>query len=290
MPVKAVVLAAGSGTRLCPLTPFIPKELLPIEGLPAIHYVLEELCFAGVTDVLVILSEGKEVIRSYLTGTLSPKGKDALFLEEKRRRVIDSLHISFAKQEMLLGTAHAVRLAASFMGEDPMLVVFPDDLLFDARNGSVIVHPTRELIDLCRDTGDSVLLAAEIPGSEASQYGVLRLIHTAKGCFVTDIVEKPLDYTAHRAHVLIGRIMLTPRVVNCLPKHRFEDAAGIIPALLEEAAAYRLRARVYKGERYDLGSHRGYRALLKNVLNEKGRIEDNGKGTLSNMPSQDSGA
>ena len=271
MPVKALVLAAGRGTRLCPLTPFIPKEMLPVEGLPAIHYVLEELSFAGVTDVLIVLSEGKGAIRDYLTAKLSPKGAEAASLERERARLIDSLRISFIKQKELLGTAHAIGLAASFMEDDPMLVAFPDDLLLDAWAGRVIDTPTRSLIELCRNSGDSVLLAAEIPGCEASQYGVLRLRAERRGRFVSDIVEKPLDYREEKAHVLIGRMMITPRVMASIPKHRFDDATGIIPSLLDEAAIGRLRAFVYVGERYDLGSHRGYRSLLMNVLTEKGK-------------------
>ena len=268
MSLKAVVLAAGRGSRLCPLTPFIPKEMLPVEGLPAIHYILSELAQAGVKKVLVVISEGKEIIRDYLTEWIVPKGAEAERLSAERGKILSELDLSFALQEELLGTAHAVGLAASFMGDDNLLVVYPDDLLYDPKKHSVIAGPTRKLIELCDKTGDSVLLAGEIDGSEAHKYGVLRLATTDCACRVREIVEKPLDYRERKAHILLGRMMITPRVMESIPHHRLTDGDGIIPALAEEAFLGRLSAIVYRGDRFDLGSHQGYRALWKRLTNE----------------------
>ena len=268
MSLKAVVLAAGRGSRLCPLTPFIPKEMLPVEGLPVIHHVLTELASAGVKKVLVVLSEGKEVIRDYLTLRMIPKGEEAERLSVERERTLSALDISFAMQKELLGTAHAISLASSFMGDDNLLVAYPDDLMYDPSSHGVIYEPTRKIIELSAQTGNSVVLADEIEGRDALNYGVLRLCARDEVSCVKDIVEKPLDYREDKAHILIGRMMITPRVMESIPRHRLTDGEGIIPALREEAAKGRLSALVYKGNRFDLGSHQGYKELLRRTLNE----------------------
>jgi len=269
MTAKAVVLAAGRGTRLCPLTPFLPKEMLPVEGLPVIHHVLKELVSIGITEVMIILSEGKDLIRDYLTGMVSPKGRDAELLSDERARILSSLKIFFAKQEELLGTAHAIGIAASFMGEDPLLVVYPDDLLYDPVDRSISADSTRKLWEICRNTGKSVLMAVEIPGSTASQYGVMRLHARERDIVVTSIVEKPKDYMERLAYALIGRMVITPEIMRSIPKHRMSDGEGIIPVLSEAAANGRLLAVIHKGARYDLGSHRGYHYLLRDLLREE---------------------
>ena len=265
MPAKAVILAAGRGTRLCPLTPFIPKEMLPVDGLPAIHYVLKELVQAGISDVMIVLSDGKESIRDYLTSSVTAKGEEATRLADERARVLDSINVGFLKQKELLGTAHAVGLAASFMGKDPLLVVYPDDLLCKSRSSEVNAQPTRDLLEMSRQTGNSVVLATEIDGREAHKYGVLYMHAREDALSVTDIVEKPAEYHMEKAYVLIGRMVITPRVMANIPHHRFDDGEGIIPSLIEEAKIGRLSALVYRGERYDLGSHEGYRAILRKI-------------------------
>ena len=262
---KAVILAAGRGSRLCPITPFIPKEMLPVDGLPAIHYVLTELIDAGYADLMIVISKGKEIIRDYLTGEIAPKGQDATKLCIERERLLTALNITFAYQERLLGTAHAVKLAARFMGEDPMLVVYPDDVMYDPTVRRVISDQTRKLSDICEKTGDSVVLSAPIDGSEAHQYGVLRLCAHGEGLRVSDIVEKPTDYREAIAHVLIGRMMITPRVMESISKCALNDREGIIPPLMTEAMIGRLSASVYDGIRYDLGSHVGYANLLRDI-------------------------
>ena len=263
MSVKAVILAAGRGARLCPLTPFIPKEMLPVDGFPALHHVLNEVVDAGITEVMIVLSEGKEMIREYLTRELSPKGCEASLFAEERKRTLSRVKITFALQKELLGTAHAISLAKDFAGQDPLLVIYPDDLIYDARAHRIISESTRRLVDSCLETGHSVLLAAEIPGRLASMYGVLTLRRRGERYDVTDIVEKPLRYNADRAHVLVGRMMLTSRIMDSLTYCRMNDCEGIIPALTLEARAGRLSAEVYRGKRYDLGSHEGYRLLLR---------------------------
>ena len=283
MPAKAVVLAAGMGSRLCPLTPFVPKEMLPVGGFPAIHHVLSELVAAGVKDVAVVLSEGKEMIRDYLTAQLDPKGEDACLLSKQRERVLAALNVTFLTQKVLLGTAHAVYLARDFAKDDPLLVVYPDDLL------QIDGHPTcgcaRVMIDLSETSGDPVVLAGSVPGDKASQYGVLDIKRHGDRHYVTAIREKPKDYAGCTARLMIGRMVLPPRVVDGITKHRFCDAEGIVPTLAKEASDGRLLAVMHRGVRYDVGSHKGYLSLLRHMLLKNNKEALYGERTLPNMPS-----
>ena len=267
MPVKAVILAAGTGARLCPLTPFIPKEMLPIGGFPAIHHVLVEVLSAGVNEVMIVLSDGKQQLRDYLTNEIRPKGEDALRLAREREKVLSRLKIKFALQEKPLGTAHAISLARSFAGDDPLLVVYPDDLL--QVKGRFQSESLTEMIALYEKTVASVLLTACVPGSAASQYGVLTVRKEADRHFVTAIREKPQDYKKSTAQVMIGRMILTPWAMDRIPLHGYSDAEGIVPTLADAAEQGRLLACLHRGARYDLGSHQGYGSLLKDLSEQK---------------------
>ncbi len=287
MPAKAVILAAGMGTRLCPLTPFIPKEMLPVDGFPVIHHVLSELVSVGVKEVAVVLSKGKRSVREYLTARTSPKGEAARRLAEERERVLSALRITFLDQKRLLGTAHAIGLAREFAEGGPLLAVYPDDLL-EVR-GRPTCGCARDMIALSEATGNSVLLAAEVDGSKASQYGVLDVFSEKDRDVVTAIREKPRDYTKPTALVMIGRMVLTPHALRRISKHRFTDQEGIVPTLAEEASEGHLLAVVHHGARYDVGSHEGYMSLLRDSLKEKNKEALYGERTLPNLSSQDRG-
>ena len=260
MPAKAVVLAAGRGARLSPITPFIPKEMLPVKGFPAIHHVLFEVLSAGVKDVLIVLSEGKDVIRRYLTEPIHPKGWEALAFSAERERLLAALHIEFALQKPLLGTAHAIGLASGFAGDDPLLVVYPDDFLVIPQN-SPEKNPSFLLLEANRQTGSSAVLTTEVAGSEAHKYGVIQLERRDGRPYVAAIREKPQNYKESTAQVMIGRMVLTPRVVRSIPSYPLTDEEGIIPLLSEEAENGNLRAVLHRGARYDIGSHQGYLSL-----------------------------
>ena len=265
MACKAVILAAGKGARLSPLTPFIPKEMLPVAGFPVIHHVLAEASRCGVKDALVVLSDGKDTIKRYLTETVFPKGDAALLISEKREKLLSSVRISFAVQKELLGTAHAINLAKDFAATDPLLVMYPDDVLSFGDAANVPLASAR-LFEVASDTGCSVLLAGEIPGVESSQYGVLELSGGGDVRQVTALCEKPAHYDKSTAFVMIGRMVLSPRLLRSLERHPFTDRDGVIPALTEEAKQGKLLAVIHRGLRFDLGSHRGYENILKHTL------------------------
>ena len=267
MNVKAVILAAGLGSRLCPLTPFCPKEMLPIGGYPAIHHILYEIAESGISEVLAVLSEEKASLREYFDREITPKGEQACTMAKEREEILSKLRITVALQQELRGTADAIYLAKEFMGKDDLLVVFPDDILSLSKGGlSDGVRANRRLIAEAKKSGESVLLVQEIPRVLASSYGVVRMRNRGEGfATVTDIVEKPQNYTEDRAHAMIGRMLLTPRLVATIPDLPVNDREGSVPALNSAAERGELLAMAYDGRRFDIGSHDGYESLLRAV-------------------------
>ena len=268
MDVKAVILCAGKGSRLCPLTPFIPKEMLPIAGFPTIHHVLAELNAAGIKKVMIVLSQGKESVRAYCSDTILPKGCIATELSLERDRLLSEMEITFAEQKQLLGTADAVYLARDFMGKEPLLAVYPDDLLV-LRGLKSKSQGIKQMLSLAHRGEKSVVLCEEIAPENASQYGVLHLGPAfEKDAFdVLDIAEKPKQYTENRAFVLVGRMILQPQLVESIAEYPLNDGEGIIPMLRQSAKEKRLVACLLKEKRWDIGSHQGYQDAVTALPN-----------------------
>ena len=260
---RGMILAAGMGTRLAPITPFVPKEMLPICGFPAIHHALWELSEAGIKEVMVVVSADKAPLVDYLTKGVSPKGEIAVRRSAERDALLERVQLVFAEQKNLLGTADAIFLAKDFMRDGPIVVLYPDDLLSVTGHFSDGVSSTRALVREASETGASVLLAEEIPGDRAGNYGVLTLRSLGGHIAVNGIVEKPHDYVDDRAYALIGRMILTPEAIRSIPSFERTDASGIIPVLRREAVQGRLFAVLHRGRRYDVGSHEGYAAILR---------------------------
>ena len=263
MTVKGVILAAGMGSRLVPVTPFLPKEMLPICGLPAIHHSLYELAEAGVTDVMIVVSSAKDALVSYLTASVAAKGERARQLLAERDALLSRLRTVFATQSVLRGTADAISLAEDFGEGSPLAVVYPDDVLTVAGRFSDGIASTRELIRSTEASGDSAILVSEIPGKCAHDYGVVTLRKMRESLFVTGIVEKPQEYPFDVAHAMIGRMLLTPQAIRSIRSFDLTDQAGIIPVLSAEAERGALRAVLYRGRRFDVGSHEGYAEILR---------------------------
>ena len=174
------------------------------------------------------------------------------------------MQFSFVKQQRLLGTADAIYLARDFMGKDPLLVVYPDDVL-SLYGSTRKPQPIARLTDLATQSGKSVVLCEKVPGETASQYGVLRLrSDPEKGVAeVLDLVEKPSVYLEKSAYALVGRMVLQPDVVECISEFSLSDDLGIIPMLRQAATKRELLASVLTESRYDVGSHQGYKIILK---------------------------
>ena len=279
MPVrKAVIPAAGLGTRFLPVTKSVPKELLPILDRPMLQYVVEEAVEAGVNEVIIVTSPGKEGIASYfqpspaLEQRLAENGSQDLL--DKVLQASRLAKVSFVIQEEALGLGHAVLTARDAVGDEPFVVILPDD----------IVHHTpgvvAQMAAIYR-TLSGVVAVEPMPWETVHNYGVVDAVpvvhpelsegdglHQVRG-----LVEKPLREEAPSNLSIVGRYILPPEIFDCLERTQ-PGAKGEIQLtdgmllLLENADLY---AYEFKGIRYDGGTPLG---LLRASLEYALRRED----------------
>ena len=269
MPVrKAVIPAAGLGTRFLPVTKSVPKELLPILDRPMLQYVVEEAAEGGVEEVIIVTAPGKEGIASYfqpspaLERRLSDNGDRSLL--DKVLHASRLARVSFVIQEEALGLGHAVLTAREAVGDEPFVVILPDD----------IVHHTPGVVAQMVAVFDSkkagVIAVEPMPWETVHNYGVVDAIPAGDGLHqVRGLVEKPPRDEAPSNLSIVGRYILPPDIFNCLERTR-PGAKGEIQLtdgmllLLENAELY---AYEFDGVRYDGGQPLGLlRASLEYAL------------------------
>ena len=258
-----MILAAGYGTRFLPATRTVPKEMLPLLHRPALDFIVRELVDSGIGDLLVITSRRKRVLEDYfdrdleLEQALAGSGSAAA----RARLAPPECSVTFVRQQRMLGTGHALLLARNFVGDDPFVVAYPDDLVFG--------EPplARQLIAAYERSGCSVLATVHDPPN-LERYGVIA--PAADGVHVAGLVEKPAPGNAPSRHASIGRYLYTPEIFGALDaawsEHRRRGGGaefyhtGSVAAL---AARGRVVFEPVRGERYDTGTPDGYlRALL----------------------------
>lgn len=251
--MKAVILAAGYGTRFLPVTKVVPKELLPILARPALDLVVDELVAAGVTDLLLITSRRKQAIEDWFD---HESELEAVFAREGARDKLariaprDGLRVSAVRQRTMQGTGHALLLAREFAGGDPVIVAYPDDL-FGPPN------PTAALLAHHARTGRSVLAAADLGEADVSAYGVLAARTAGDDLVLDAIVEKPAPGDEPSKLVSYGRYLYTPDFFEALDAGYRAHGGGEyyhVPALLSLAAAGRVGVEVVASPRFDTGT------------------------------------
>ena len=269
MPVKkAVIPAAGLGTRFLPVTKSVPKELLPILDRPMLQYVVEEAAEGGVEEVIIVTAPGKEGIASYfqpspaLERRLSENGAQDLL--DKVLQASRLAKVSFVIQEKALGLGHAVLTARDAVGDEPFVVILPDD----------IVHHTpgvvAQMTAIFDRTQAGVVAVEPMPWETVHNYGVVDAIPAGNGLHqVRGMVEKPRREEAPSNLSIVGRYILPPEIFDCLERTR-PGAKGEIQLtdgmllLLESAELY---AYEFQGIRYDGGQPLGLlRASLEYAL------------------------
>ena len=255
---KAVIPAAGLGTRFLPVSKAVPKELLPILDKPLIQYGVEEAAAAGIEQVIVVTSKGKEALETYflkdteLEDLLQQSGSQELL--EKVRQTSELAQVSFVTQERPLGLGHAVLTAKELVGDEPFVVILPDD---------VIWHPegaTQQMIRVFEEYGASVLAVEEVSREALKGYGVVDSWNVGERVDqIRGMVEKPDPEDAPSNLGIVGRYILMPEIFSCLERTR-PGAKGEIQLtdgmalLLEHQAMYAYR---FHGVRYDGGTPLG---------------------------------
>ncbi len=279
---KAVIPAAGLGTRFLPATKSTPKEMLPVVDKPAIQYVVEEAVAAGLDDVLFITGRSKRPLEDHfdrnfeLEQVLRDKGDvDRLLLVTEST---DLARIHYVRQGDALGLGHAVLIAENHVGHEPFAVLLGDDLI-DPRD------PVLSRMMAVRDEfGGSVVLLMRVPRDQISLYGCPAVEPTADAAVVvvTDLIEKPDADTAPSDFAVIGRYVLDPAVFDILRETepgrggeiQLTDALRVL-ASMSAADGGGVRGLVFDGRRYDTGDRLSY---LKSVITLACEREDLGPG------------
>lgn len=258
---KAIIPAAGLGTRMLPYSHAVPKEMLPIVDLPAVAYLVEEAVKSGITDILIITNRGKDAMEDFFD--LSPEYREALIKKGDTEQLarLDSLahmaNVFFLRQKEVRGLGDAVGRARSFVGDEPFVVLYGDDVVFSK------TPVCRQLMDVYEKYGKSVVGVKPVSLEQISKYCSLKVEPTADSddLFVcTDMIEKPKAHEAFSNYSILGRVLLTPDAFDIID--RLEPGAGgeyqLTDAMAVMARTEGVLALHYEGERYDLGSKLGY--------------------------------
>ena len=255
---KAVIPAAGLGTRFLPITKSVPKELLPILDKPMLQYVVEEAAEAGIEEVIIVTARGKESIAAYfqprndLEDRLAETGEDDLL--QMIKHVASLAEVSFVIQEQPLGLGHAVLTAKDAVGNEPFVVILPDDII-DHQPGVIA-----QMLNVAGEYEAGVIAVEKVPWEVIHNYGVVDAEpRDSRSHRVRGLVEKPAREEAPSNLSIVGRYILPPEIFGCLErtppgaKGEIQLTDGI-QALLEHQDIY---AYEFQGTRYDGGTPLG---------------------------------
>ena len=258
---KAVIPAAGLGTRFLPATKALAKEMLPIVDKPTIQFIVEEAKDSGIEDILIVEGKQKRSIEDHfdsapeLEQNLKEKHKDAL-LQLVHSTTDIGVNLFFVRQPYPRGLGDAVRLAKSFVGDEPFVVMLGDDLMNDK------VPLTKQLIDEYDKTHASILAVKKVPHDEVSAYGVIDPEkEVSKDLYnVKKFVEKPAVADAPSDLAIIGRYLLTPEIFDILDNQKpgKGNEIQLTDAIDTLNQTQRVFAHEFKGDRYDVGNKFGY--------------------------------
>lgn len=255
---KAIIPAAGLGTRFLPATKAMPKEMLPIVDKPTIQYIVEEAIESGVEDIIVVTGKGKRAIEDHfdiafeLEHTLEEKGKFDI-LEKVRKSSNVNLH--YIRQKEAKGLGHAVWCARNFIGNEPFAVLLGDDIV------EATVPCTRQLIEQYERTGRSVIGVQTVGADQTHRYGIVDPGERMANLYqVNRFVEKPPQGQAPSNLAIMGRYVLTPDIFEYLGRH--ELGAGGEIQLTDAIQKLNVDQGVYafdfQGTRYDVGEKIGF--------------------------------
>lgn len=256
---KAIIPAAGLGTRFLPATKAQPKEMLPIVDKPTIQYIVEEAIASGIEDIIIITGRTKKAIEDHfdksveLEMELEKHGKSELL--EIAREVSELANIYYVRQKEPKGLGHAVLAAKSFIGNEPCAVLLGDDVI-DSE-----VPCLKQMMDLFETRQGSILGVQTVAPENVSKYGIVRGSKIADRLYtVEDMVEKPKLEDAPSNVAVLGRYIITPTVFDYLEKQ--EAGAGgeiqLTDALCKVAKTEKMFAYDFEGHRYDVGSKIGF--------------------------------
>ncbi|EWG11469.1 UTP--glucose-1-phosphate uridylyltransferase GalU [Cytobacillus firmus] len=256
---KAVIPAAGLGTRFLPATKAQPKEMLPIVDKPTIQYIIEEAVESGIEDIIIVTGRSKRAIEDHfdksveLEMLLERTGKHEML--EVVENISNLVDIHYVRQKEPLGLGHAVLCAKKFIGNEPFAVLLGDDIV-DSE-----VPALKQMIDQYTKVQSSILGCNEVPRSEVYKYGIVNYSENTGDLFkVQSLVEKPAVEEAPSTQAIVGRYILTPAIFDMLedvqPDKKGEiQLTDAIDSLLDKESIY---SYIIQGNRYDVGDKFGF--------------------------------
>ena len=260
---KAVIPAAGLGTRVLPATKAQPKEMLVIVDKPSLQYIVEELVESGIKDIIIVTGRNKNSIEDHfdhsyeLEDTLKKNNKNTLL--EKVEDISSMANICYVRQNHPKGLGHAILKAKSFVGDEPFVIALGDDIVYND------VPVAKQLIDNYSKYGSSIVGCQEVKESDVSKYGIVKplLSLDEKTIEMEDFIEKPSIEEAPSKLACLGRYLLTPKIFDYLEKTEPGKGGEIqltdaIVAMMKDGE--KVLAYNFEGKRYDIGNKFG---LLK---------------------------
>ena len=285
---KAVVLAAGYGTRMLPATKAQPKESLPLVDKPIIQYTVEEAAAAGLRDVIIVTAAGKRAVEDHfdrsmeLEITLREKGDHGRLADIQR--ISDLAHIVYIRQKEQLGIGHAVLQARNVVGDEPFLLMFPDDVLV------ADVPVSKQMVDVFDERGGSVIAVQRVPDAEVESYGIVGGEDVGGNVVrVRSLVEKPKLEDAPSRFGIVGRYVLTAEIFEILErtapgKNREIQITDALATLMETQPVF---AYEFEGHRYDTGRPLGLLTVSIEIALRRADIGPGLRAYLRTLPLDD---
>ena len=270
---KAIIPAAGLGTRFLPATKAQPKEMLPIVDKPTIQYIIEEAVASGIEEILIITGRSKKCIEDHFDKSveleleLEKSGKEQML--KMVREISDMVDIHFIRQKEPRGLGHAISCAKTFVGNEPFAVLLGDDIVYNEGKPCL-----KKLIDCYDEYKTSVLGVQTVEAKDVNKYGIVNGIHIEDRVYkVKGLVEKPPVEEAPSNVAILGRYIITPQIFKILEETKPGKGGEIqltdaLLKLIDEEAMY---AYDFEGTRYDVGDKLGF---LKATVEYALRRED----------------
>ncbi|NQZ00879.1 MAG: UTP--glucose-1-phosphate uridylyltransferase GalU [Bdellovibrionales bacterium] len=259
---KAVIPAAGLGTRFLPATKTVPKEMLPIVDKPIILYNIEECIRAGIEDVILVAGRGKSAIEDFfdtsyeVEDVLLKAGKTELL--ERVQSVKDKINIISIRQKEAKGLGHAVYIAQPVIGDEPFAVLLGDEIMIETEECKSAIG---DLVDLTQKNGKSTVAVMPVEKADVSKYGIIECTEKSENLWeVSAVVEKPSLESAPSQLALPGRYVFGPEILSALrdTKPGKNGEIQLTDAMTQVAKSEGLLATVLKSRRFDAGDKFGY--------------------------------
>lgn len=276
--MKGIIIAAGYGSRFFPVTKTVPKEMLPLYNLPSIHFAIVELIEAGIKDIIIVTSRRKKVLDDYFDIEFE---LETFFRGTDKEKLISpyDVNICFIRQKKMKGVGNAILEASSFIGEEPFILLYPDDI--------VISNPSlsKKLVDAYVSTGKNILSLLDKSGEDVSRFGVVKMVKKGEYFDVESIIEKPKKSEIPSNYITIGRYLFTGELIKLLKEEwmKFEGAGEFyhissINKLCSEGKV--IGIEVKREEFFDTGTPVEYSKSFIRFLIEHSEVKEDVKNWL----------